>query len=99
MSLIVFLLVICSAFFHALWNFAAKKASGNFYVVYLSLLIASFLFFPFLFTLSVSDIFNVRAFPYVLATGTIHAVYFLPWPRPMNMGIFPVPTRLPGGPG
>ena len=76
MSLIVFLLIICSAFFHALWNFAAKKASGNFYVVYLSLLIASVLFFPFLFTLSVSDIFNVRAFPYVLATGTIHAVYF-----------------------
>ena len=76
MSLIVFLLIICSAFFHALWNFAAKKASGNFYVLYLSLLIASVLFFPFLFTLSVSDIFNVRAFPYVLATGTIHAIYF-----------------------
>ncbi|MBI4765293.1 MAG: EamA family transporter [Deltaproteobacteria bacterium] len=76
MSLIVFLLIIGSAFFHALWNFAAKKASGNFYVVYLSLLIASVLFFPFLLTLSVSDIFNPRAFPYVLATGTIHAVYF-----------------------
>ncbi len=76
MSLIVFLLIICSAFFHALWNFAAKKASGNFQVLYLSLLIASVLFFPFLFTLSLSDIFNVRAFPYVLATGTIHAIYF-----------------------
>jgi drug/metabolite transporter (DMT)-like permease len=76
MSLIVFLLIICSAFFHALWNFAAKKASGNFYVVYLSLLMASVLFFPFLFTLSFTDIFNSRAFPYVLATGTIHAVYF-----------------------
>lgn len=76
MSLLVFLLIICSAFFHALWNFAAKKASGNFYVVYLSLLVAAVLFFPFLLTLSVSDIFNRRAFPYVLATGTIHAVYF-----------------------
>jgi len=76
MSLIVFLLIIFSAFFHASWNFAAKKASGNFYVVYLSLLIASVLFFPFLFTLSVSELFNVRAFPYVFATGTIHAVYF-----------------------
>ena len=76
MSLIVFLLIIGSAFFHALWNFAAKKASGNFYVVYLSLLIAAVLFFPFLLTLSVSDIFNIRAFPYVLATGTIHAIYF-----------------------
>ncbi len=76
MSLIVFLLIICSAFFHALWNFAAKKASGNFYVLYLSLLIASVLFFPFLFTLSISDILNVRAFPFVFATGTIHAVYF-----------------------
>ena len=76
MSLIVFLLIIGSAFFHALWNFAAKKASGNFYVLYLSLLIASVLFFPFLFTLSASDLFNIRAFPYVLATGTIHSVYF-----------------------
>lgn len=76
MSLIVFLLIISSAFFHALWNFAAKKASGNFYVLYLSLLIASVLFFPFLFTLSVPDILNVRGFPYVLATGTIHALYF-----------------------
>ena len=76
MSLIVFLLIICSAFFHALWNFAAKKASGNFQVLYLSLLIASVLFLPLLFTLSLSDIFNVRAFPYVLATGSIHAVYF-----------------------
>jgi drug/metabolite transporter (DMT)-like permease len=76
MSLFVFLLIISSAFFHALWNFAAKKASGNFYVLYLSLLIASVLLFPFLFTLSVKEIFNAQGFPYVLATGTIHAVYF-----------------------
>jgi drug/metabolite transporter (DMT)-like permease len=76
MSLIVFLLIICSAFLHALWNFAAKKASGNFYVVYLGLLVSCFLIFPFLFTLSAKDIFNTRAFPYVMATGTIHAVYF-----------------------
>jgi drug/metabolite transporter (DMT)-like permease len=76
MSLVVFLLIILSAFFHALWNFAAKKASGNFYVVYLGLLVSSLLFFPFLFTLSAADIFNTRAFPYVLTTGTIHAVYF-----------------------
>jgi len=75
-SLIVFLLIFASAFLHALWNFAAKKAAGNFYVLYLGLLIASALFFPVLFTLSTSDIFNVRALPYVLATGTIHAVYF-----------------------
>lgn len=76
MSLIVFFLIIASAFFHALWNFAAKKASGNFYVIYLSLWVAAVCFFPFLFTLSGSDIFKVRAVPYVLATGTIHAVYF-----------------------
>jgi EamA-like transporter family. len=76
MSLIVFLLIICSAFLHAIWNFAAKKASGNFYVVYLGLLVSCILIFPFLFTLSFREIFNTRAFPYVLATGTIHAVYF-----------------------
>jgi drug/metabolite transporter (DMT)-like permease len=76
MPLIVFLLIIATAFFHASWNFAAKKVSGNFYVVYLGLLIASIFFFPFLFTLTLADIFQSRAFPYVLATGTIHAVYF-----------------------
>ncbi len=76
MPLIIFLMVICSAFLHATWNFAAKKASGNFYVVYLALLVSSLLIFPLLFTLSVADIFNTKAFPYVLATGTIHAVYF-----------------------
>jgi drug/metabolite transporter (DMT)-like permease len=76
MSLLIFLLIILSAFSHALWNFAAKKASGNFYVLYLSLLIASALFFPFLLTLALTDILKVRAFPYVFATGTIHAVYF-----------------------
>jgi len=76
MSIVVFLLIILSALLHALWNFAAKNASGNFYVVYLGLLIDCILFFPILFTLSVADIFNPRAFPYVFATGTIHSVYF-----------------------
>ncbi|MEW6184648.1 MAG: DMT family transporter [Thermodesulfobacteriota bacterium] len=76
MSLIVFLLIIASAFLHALWNFAAKKVSGNFQVIYLSLVMASALLLPFLFILPAAEVFNPRPLPYLLATGTIHAVYF-----------------------
>jgi drug/metabolite transporter (DMT)-like permease len=86
MTLIIFLLIICSAFLHATWNFAAKKASGNYYVIYLGLGISTILFFPFLFTLSATDIFNNRAYPYVLATGTIHAVYFFALARAYEHG-------------
>lgn len=76
MPLTVFLLVILSAFLHASWNFAAKKAAGNFSVIYLSLWIACLAFLPFLFALAPKEIFNAKALRYVFATGTIHAVYF-----------------------
>ena len=76
MPIVVFLLIILSALFHASWNFAAKKASGNFNATYLGLLMASILFSPLLFILPTTELLNTRAYPYILATGTIHAVYF-----------------------
>ncbi|MBW1710910.1 MAG: EamA family transporter [Deltaproteobacteria bacterium] len=76
MSLLVFLLIIFSAFLHALWNFTTKQLSGNLAVIYISLWVASVACFPFLFFLSWSDIHLSSGYPYFLATGLTHAFYF-----------------------
>lgn len=46
MSTAVFLLVLCSAVFHAGWNFALRRVSGNMTVVWLSLWISGALVLP-----------------------------------------------------
>lgn len=76
MPLIPFLLTITAAVLHALWNFAAKKASGNLGIIWTGLLIATMMLFPFLFLLSPEEIFAREALPFVVATGVIHALYF-----------------------
>lgn len=76
MSTTAFLLVILAAFLHAFWNFTAKKTSGNLYVVYIGLLIFCIFFSP-LFVLYFSFNHFSCAFLYILATGILHAIYFL----------------------
>lgn len=76
MPLFAFLLVILAATLHALWNFAAKKASGNLGVIWIGLALATIFIIPFLFFLSPEQIFVSKAWPFILATGIIHAVYF-----------------------
>jgi uncharacterized membrane protein len=76
MTLFAFLLVILAAALHALWNFAAKKASGNLSVIWIGLVLAAIVIIPFLFFLSPEQIFVTKAWPFVLVTGIIHAVYF-----------------------
>jgi drug/metabolite transporter (DMT)-like permease len=76
MPLFAFLLILVAAVLHALWNFAAKKASGNLSVVWVGLAMATIAVIPFLFILSPSQILVLEAWPFVLATGIIHAVYF-----------------------
>src|SRR4030043_43957 len=76
MPLFAFLLIILAAALHALWNFAAKKASGNLSVIWMGLAMATIAIIPFLFLLSPDQIFVLEAWPFVLATGIIHAVYF-----------------------
>ncbi|MFC1670670.1 SMR family transporter [Spirochaetota bacterium] len=76
MTLTAFTLIIIAAVLHAIWNFAAKKASGNLSVIYLGLFLACIIFFPFLFILSPAEIFVAAAYPYIIATGIIHALYF-----------------------
>ena len=76
MPLLAFLLIILAAALHALWNFAAKKASGNLSVIWIGLAMATIAIIPFLFLLSPDQIFVLEAWPFILATGIIHAVYF-----------------------
>lgn len=76
MPLFAFLLVILAATLHALWNFAAKKVSGNLSVIWIGLVLATIAIIPFLFFLSPEQIFVTKAWPFILATGIIHAVYF-----------------------
>jgi len=77
----VFLLVLGSAFCHAGWNFAARKVSGNFIVLWSSLWIGTFFLLPLvlivLFKLDGALIIQTRGIPYIIATGLIHAVYFI----------------------
>jgi len=76
MPLFAFLLVILAATLHALWNFATKKVSGNLSVIWIGLVLATIAIIPFLFFLSPEQIFVTKAWPFILATGLIHAVYF-----------------------
>lgn len=72
----VFVLVLISAFLHALWNFAARKASGNLAVMWLGLAIAIIICLPLALRIWPSMESIRSALPYMLATGIIHSLYF-----------------------
>ena len=76
MTFPVFILVLTAALLHALWNFAARKASGNFAVMWLGLSVASILCLPFALAMRPSMESIRSALPFMLATGMIHALYF-----------------------
>ncbi len=77
----VFLLVLGSAFCHAGWNFAARKVSGNFIVLWVSLWIGCLFLFPIaigvLLKLGFAQSVQTSGIPYIIATGLIHSVYFI----------------------
>lgn len=80
MSSSVFLLVLLSAIFHAGWNFAARKVSGNLMTVWLALWLGCGLLIPALIVViireGIQDLLQFPAFACVIATGLIHAIYF-----------------------
>ena len=77
MSFGVFALVLFSAITHALWNFFARVVKGNVAVLWVALLIASAACFPFtLLRGGWSAEALAQAYPYMIATGIIHAFYF-----------------------
>jgi drug/metabolite transporter (DMT)-like permease len=77
MITLAFVLVIVSALLHALWNFMTKRVSGNLSVLYLALLFASILLMPFAVVFVVADSLLPNSVVYILATGIVHAFYFL----------------------
>ncbi len=86
MAIFAFLLVILSAVLHALWNFATKKVSGNICVLYIGLLLACIIYVPFVLAFASSELFTPAAFPYILATGIIHTIYFFALSKAYNYG-------------
>ena len=73
----VFALVLLSAALHASWNFGARKVSGNLSVMWLGMWGACLLCLPVLFFIPVTATALGAAWPYVAATGLVHALYFL----------------------
>jgi uncharacterized membrane protein len=80
MTLSIFLLVIFSAFCHATWNFAARKAAGNLMAIWLGLWIGCAVMLPGALGVIVHDglrqTAELPAISCILATGLIHIVYF-----------------------
>lgn len=77
MITLALLLVILSAVVHALWNFLTKRVSGNLGIVYLGIICACLILLPFVLLLPTSHIPLPPAFRYIIATGVIHAFYFV----------------------
>jgi len=76
MPTIAFLLILLAATFHATWNFATKKVSGDLAVIWNGLVLACLVFTPFIFFLSPDQMAFGAVYPHIIASGVIHAVYF-----------------------
>lgn len=82
MSIGIFTLVMIAAVFHASWNVLARRVSGNLAVFWLSLWVAVVVWLPVVSGLGVlrgpQALWHMVAtgYPYMLATGALHAVYF-----------------------
>lgn len=79
-----FVLVLSSAALHACWNFAARKAAGRFGVVWLGLLLAGLAGAPF--AAAGWDAATRAAWPFMLATSALNAVYFAALARAYQLG-------------
>jgi len=80
MALSVFLLVIFSAFCHATWNFAARKAAGNLMAIWLGLWIGCAVILPgalgVIIHRGTHAAGQLTGIACIIATGLIHSIYF-----------------------
>jgi uncharacterized membrane protein len=80
MTVYIFLLVIFSAFCHATWNFAARKAAGNLMAIWLGLWIGCAIILPGMLGVVIHEGLRQTAelpgVSCIIATGLIHTVYF-----------------------
>lgn len=76
----IFIIVLVSAFFHALWNFAARKMTGNLAIIWLALFTGCLFLLPGIVVLAILGKIRLwipsSAVGYVIATGIIHGLYF-----------------------
>lgn len=73
----LYILVFLSAFMHALWNLAARQVKGDMGVLWLSVLFATIISTPIYFFIPIHSDLYISALPYIIATGIIHAFYFV----------------------
>ncbi|WP_372368231.1 EamA family transporter [Candidatus Uabimicrobium sp. HlEnr_7] len=73
----IYFLVFLSAFMHALWNIAARKVKGDMGVLWISIVLATMISLPSYYFISIDTPTYLKALPYILATGFIHAFYFI----------------------
>ena len=76
MTLQVLLAVLASTFMHALWNFTARRVKGDLAVIWVGLCIASVCMFPIAILSGPIGPQFLEAWPFMAATGIIHAFYF-----------------------
>ncbi|UCD06140.1 MAG: EamA family transporter [candidate division WOR-3 bacterium] len=69
--------MLLSAVLHASWNFLTKRVSGNLSVLYIGMSAMCILLLPFVCLLWESDPLIPAAYPFILATGVVHALYFV----------------------
>ncbi len=72
----IFSLVIFAAAIHAFWNFVAKKIAGNIAAIWLGLCCTIILLSPFCLKVILTKNLMPAAFPFIIATGIIHSLYF-----------------------
>ncbi len=76
----IFILVVAAAFFHALWNVAARKVMGNLVIIWSALFAGCLFLLPGIVVLSSLGKIHLwmpsSAVGYVIATGIIHGLYF-----------------------
>ena len=83
MSTELFVFVLLSAVLHATWNFVARQNAGNLIVFWWSLWVSGLVLLPFVASVAVSlgttgfVAMMADGWLYVVATGIIHAFYFL----------------------
>jgi drug/metabolite transporter (DMT)-like permease len=100
MSLPLFVLVLSAGVLHAVWNFSARRISGNLAVFWWSMWVGSLAMVPVIAGVAVAQgqegfVRMLRdGYPYILATGTIHTVYFFMLARAYEHGeisvVYPV---------
>ena len=74
---LAFALVIMSAVLHACWNFLTKRVSGNLSVLYIGMAGACLVLLPIVLLFRTTVQLLPAAYPLIVATGVIHAIYFL----------------------